>query len=149
MSSIIARSAFRASRPLYASRTLPLRATGVNAGEAAASDREAGKQAMKTGAKRDPELMVLFAVMASAFAFAGYHFANNPTSSSSEKSVSKIHGSEPWNSGGEGKYQYHPHGDTTKEKKDAPSALNVTIIPDVNLPKELHDAFNKYGKPGY
>ena len=33
------------------------------------------------------------------------------------------------------KYRYHPGGDKSKPLKDAPSALNVVIIPDVNLPK--------------
>ena len=31
--------------------------------------------------------------------------------------------------------QYHPHGDPSKPRKDAPSALNEVIIPNVNLPK--------------
>ena len=48
MSSIIGRVAFRASRPL--------RATGISAGEGA--DKAAGKEALRTGAKRDPELYV-------------------------------------------------------------------------------------------
>lgn len=33
------------------------------------------------------------------------------------------------------KYQYHPGGDKTKAPKDAPSALNSVIIPNVTLPK--------------
>jgi hypothetical protein len=42
----------------------------------------------------------------------------------------------PWETGaGEGKYRYHPGGDSSAEPKDAPSAINVTIVPDVNLPK--------------
>ena len=48
MSSIIGRAAFRASRPL--------RATSINAREGA--DKAAGKEALRTGAKRDPELYV-------------------------------------------------------------------------------------------
>jgi hypothetical protein len=32
-------------------------------------------------------------------------------------------------------YQYHPGGDTSKPKKDAPSPLNSVIVPNVNLPK--------------
>ena len=50
----------------------------------------------------------------------------------------------PWQSGGStkqgapdehGKYQYHPGGDRTKAPKEAPSALNSVIVPNVNLPK--------------
>jgi hypothetical protein len=46
----------------------------------------------------------------------------------------------PWESGStEGKYQYHPGGDTSLAPKDAPSAINVVVIPDVNLPKVRND----------
>jgi len=48
MSSIIGRSAFRATRPL--------RATGINPSSGA--DKQAGRDALKTGARRDPELYV-------------------------------------------------------------------------------------------
>jgi hypothetical protein len=41
----------------------------------------------------------------------------------------------PWETSTEGKYQYHPGGDPSKEPQDAPSAINVVIVPDVNLPK--------------
>jgi hypothetical protein len=53
MSSIIGRAAFRASRPL--------RASGINAGAenaASAASREADKNALKQGARKDPELYV-------------------------------------------------------------------------------------------
>ena len=33
------------------------------------------------------------------------------------------------------KYQYHPGGDRNKAPKDAPSALNSVIVPNVTLPK--------------
>ena len=33
------------------------------------------------------------------------------------------------------KYQYHPGGDPKSQPKDAPSALNSVIVPNVNLPK--------------
>ena len=33
------------------------------------------------------------------------------------------------------KYKYHPGGDVNKPLKNAPSALNVVIFPEVNLPK--------------
>ncbi len=73
--------------------------------------------------------------MSGAFGLAGWHFSRNPTSSSSENKVSMAPGSEPWNTGSDAKYQYHPGGDRSKGKKDAPSALNEVIIPGVNLPK--------------
>ncbi|KAI4248417.1 MAG: hypothetical protein L6R40_000976 [Gallowayella cf. fulva] len=78
-----------------------------------------------------------------------------PTSSSSEASVSMAEGTMPWQTssakGGDEhfKYQYHPGGDKTKAPKDAPSALNSVIIPNVTLPKKTHDQFNKWGKEGY
>jgi hypothetical protein len=60
-------------------------------------------------------------------------------------------GAMPWQTDGKGdfKYQYHPGGDRTRGKKDAPSALNTVIVPNVNLPTELHEKFNKWGKDGY
>jgi hypothetical protein len=33
------------------------------------------------------------------------------------------------------KYQYHPRGDKSAAPKNAPSALNTVIIPNVDLPK--------------
>jgi hypothetical protein len=53
MSSIIARSAFRA-----APRLQPTPALRRWASAAAEGERQAGKDALKTGAKRDPELYV-------------------------------------------------------------------------------------------
>jgi len=41
----------------------------------------------------------------------------------------------PWETGSSGKYQYHPGGDPNVPPKDAPSAVNVVVIPNVNLPK--------------
>jgi hypothetical protein len=56
MSSIIARSAFRAAPRFQAAPGLRRWATAQAEG-----DRESGKQALKTGAKRDPELYVCHA----------------------------------------------------------------------------------------
>lgn len=82
--------------------------------------------------------------MTGAFALAGWHFSRNPTSSSSEQNVSMAANSEPWKSeSGTGKYQYHPGGDQSK-RRDAPSALNEVIVPNVNLPKVRLPC----GKPG-
>lgn len=87
--------------------------------------------------------------MSGAFGLVGWHFSTNPTSSSSENVVSQAVDSEPWKTGGDAKYQYHPHGDKSRGRKDAPSALNEVIIPNVNLPKSLHERYNKWGKEGY
>jgi hypothetical protein len=58
MSSIVGRSAFRASRPLrsafQSTRPQWQQATSAQAG----ADREAGREALRRGAKRDPELYV-------------------------------------------------------------------------------------------
>lgn len=57
-----------------------------------------------------------------------------PTSSTSEQKVP--HAGMPWETGsGEGKYSYYPGGDRSAEPKEAPSAVNVVVVPDVNLPK--------------
>jgi len=47
----------------------------------------------------------------------------------------------PWETGAtEGKYRYHPGGDGSLAPKDAPSALNVVVVPNVNLPKvRIHE----------
>ncbi len=45
-------------------------------------------------------------------------------------------GGMPWEgTPSEGKYQYHPDGDSFATPKEAPSAVNVVVVPDVNLPK--------------
>ncbi|KAF2679483.1 hypothetical protein K458DRAFT_422288 [Lentithecium fluviatile CBS 122367] len=148
MSSIIGRSALRAAPRL---RATPIpRRWASSSSTASANERQASKDALKTGAKRDPELYVLLAIMSGIFGVAGWHFSRSPTSASSERSVNQAANSKPWEEGGgEGKYQYHPGGDINAPKKNAPSALNVVIIPNVTLPKELHDQYNKWGKDGY
>ncbi len=43
----------------------------------------------------------------------------------------------PWETGAtEGKYRYHPGGNKNAEPRDAPSAVNVVVVPDVSLPKQ-------------
>ncbi|TVY27969.1 Uncharacterized protein LHYA1_G003532 [Lachnellula hyalina] len=109
------------------------------------------------GARRDPELFVLFGVMSGAFGLAGFYFGRKPTSSTSEAKVNIAKGSMPWQTEStkgdeareEFKYQYHPGGDPKNPPKDAPSALHSVIVPNVNLPKELHEKYNKWGKDGY
>lgn len=50
----------------------------------------------------------------------------------------------PWETGsGEGKYQYYPGGDKNAAPKDAPSAINVVVVPDVTLPKVRHSDSGK------
>lgn len=49
--------------------------------------------------------------------------------------MAQVEHSEPWKTGNDARYQYHPGGDPSRGKKDAPSALNEVIIPNVNLPK--------------
>ena len=73
----------------------------------------------------------------------------SPTTSTSENPVTIAKGGMPWEAGTAGKYQYHPGGDPSKAPRDAPSALNVVVVPDVTLPRELHDKYNKWGKDGY
>ncbi|KAG8167616.1 hypothetical protein KVR01_003305 [Diaporthe batatas] len=102
---------------------------------------------LKQETKRNPELMILGAVMVAAFGGAGLYFGRSPTSSTSEQKVP--HAGNPWETGGQGKYQYYPGGDRSAEPKDAPSAVNTVVVPNVNLPKELHEKYNKWGKDGY
>ncbi|KAI9833309.1 MAG: hypothetical protein M1819_003704 [Sarea resinae] len=117
---------------------------------------QAGEQAgvLKQGAKRDPELYILMGVMSGVFGLAGFYFGSKPTSAVSEQKVSMAKDSLPWQSettaGDEAradfKYKYHPGGDPTNPPKEAPSALHSVVIPNVNLPKELHEKYNKWGK---
>ncbi|KAK4452928.1 hypothetical protein QBC34DRAFT_20841 [Podospora aff. communis PSN243] len=109
-----------------------------------------GEEALKAETKKNPEIAILGGVMVCALAGAGFYFGRTPTKSTSENTVPLAKNSMPWESGsGEGKYQYHPGGDASAAPKDAPSAVNVVIVPNVNLPKELHDKWNKFGKDGY
>jgi len=106
---------------------------------------------LTAGAKRDPELYALMGVMCSIFGVAGYYFGRNPTAATSEEKVAIA--ALPWSEGARpdamAKYKYHPGGDTRNPPKDAPSALHSVVIPNVNLPKELHEKFNKWGKEGF
>ncbi|EXJ91141.1 hypothetical protein A1O1_04250 [Capronia coronata CBS 617.96] len=118
--------------------TLARRASS-KAGQVAANNTPAP---LKKGARRDPELYILGGIMVGAFALAGFYFGRKPTSATSEADVSVANSSMPWEvAHGEGedskdfKYQYHPKGDRSQAPKNAPSALNTVIIPDVTLPK--------------
>lgn len=110
------------------------------------------KNLLKKSAKKDPELWVLFGVMSGAFGLAGYYFARKPTSPVSEVKVAVAQ--MPWEANDseiqkDYKYRYHPGANPQIPPQEAPSALNVVILPDVTLPKELHEKFNKWGKDGY
>lgn len=50
-------------------------------------------------------------------------------------------GSEPWRAdgGAHGKYMYYPGGDPHNAPREAPTALNVAVLPKVNLPKVSHE----------
>ncbi|KAK9777343.1 hypothetical protein AB5N19_02378 [Seiridium cardinale] len=139
MASMIARRAALSSRA-FSNRTFT---TSVR--RSAQTD-----PALKDETKRNPELFILGGIMCLALGGAGLYFGRTPTKSTSEQSVGMAKSGMPWESGSsEGKYQYHPGGDTSAEPKDAPSAINVVVVPDVNLPKSLHDKYNKWGKDGY
>lgn len=43
------------------------------------------------------------------------------------------------------KYQYHPHGDKNQPLREAPSALNTVIVPNVTLPKVISSPFVSIG----
>lgn len=80
--------------------------------------------------------------MSGAFGLAGFYFGRKPTSATSEAEVSVAHSSMPWEVDHDHddhskhfKYQYHPKGDKSAQPKNAPSALNTVIVPNVTLPR--------------
>ncbi|KAI1437825.1 hypothetical protein GGR50DRAFT_607129 [Xylaria sp. CBS 124048] len=134
MASIIAR------RALLSSRTFSTSARRL---------AESGEPVLKTEGKRNPEIMILGGVMVLALGGAGLYLGRSPTSTTSEEDTVRKSGM-PWETGAaEGKYRYYPGGNENAEPKDAPSAVNVVVIPNVTLPKHLHDKYNKWGKDGY
>ncbi|KAK0749605.1 hypothetical protein B0T18DRAFT_389165 [Schizothecium vesticola] len=109
-----------------------------------------GEEALKSETRKNPEIAILGGVMVCALAGAGFYFGRTPTQSTAETPVAMAKNSMPWESGSsEGKYQYHPGGDASVAPKSAPSAVNTVVVPDVSLPKELHEKWNKWGKDGY
>jgi hypothetical protein len=87
-------------------------------------------------------LQVLLGIMSGAFGLAGFYFGRKPTTATSEAEVSVAESSMPWQVDHDHedhskhfKYQYHPKGDTSQTPRNAPSALNTVIIPNVTLPK--------------
>jgi hypothetical protein len=89
--------------------------------------------------------------MSGAFGLAGYYFGRKPTSATSEADVSVANSSMPWQVDDHDhddnskyfKYRYHPRGDRNQAPKNAPSALNTVIIPNVTLPKVRPFNYNK------
>ncbi|KAH0036113.1 hypothetical protein KCU78_g1936, partial [Aureobasidium melanogenum] len=153
----------RIFRPFF-SVTKPLRSpSGWNAGEGGAkpsqmlthTDPRAEHKKLVREARKDPELWVLYAVTAGGFALAGWFGGAHLgrvyyTRDRTEKDTTKINDTEPWKEGGEGnmgKYRYHDR--SAGRVRDAPSALNSVIVPNVNLPRELHEKYNKWGKEEY
>ncbi|EOD48614.1 uncharacterized protein LTHEOB_5076 [Neofusicoccum parvum] len=136
-----------------ASRSLPrtLPATRVLPGSIRKASTESNPQAkdlFARFAKLDPELYGILTVTLGAIGAFAYFFAGNPTSATDSRKVPAVQGSEPWRTEGtHGKYMYYPQGDTKNAPREAPSALNVVVLPEVNLPKELHEKYNKWGKP--
>lgn len=84
--------------------------------------------------------------MVLTFAGAGLYFGRTPTASTSESTVGMASSGMPWETGAsEGKYRYHPGGDPSQAPQDAPSAVNVVVVPDVTLPKVCARATPKHG----
>lgn len=82
-----------------------------------------------------PFAQPLWIIVGTTLSVAGWYLTRNPTTSNSENKVGKTEGSEPWHTGKHAKYEFHPHGDTSAPRKEAPSALNEVIVPNVTLPK--------------
>ncbi|KAF9776122.1 hypothetical protein IL306_005734 [Fusarium sp. DS 682] len=114
--------------------------------------QEHQKAELQKESRRNPEILmdelqILGGVMVAALGGAGYYLGRSPTGATSESPVNIA--AHPWESGSSGKYQYHPGGDPSAAPRDAPSALNVVVVPNVTLPAELHEKYNKWGKDGY
>ncbi len=82
--------------------------------------------------------------MSGAFGLAGFYFGRKPTSATSQAEISVADSSMPWqvehdhdhdDHSKHFKYQYHPKGDRNAAPRNAPSALNTVVIPNVTLPK--------------
>lgn len=74
MSAIIGRAAFRAARPAQLRAIRPRFSSTAAGGAGNEADQKAGKEVLKKGAQRDPELYILFAIMSGVFGLAGWHF---------------------------------------------------------------------------
>merc|ERR1711900_94345 len=63
---------------------------------AAAAAKSGEGNVLNQGARRDPELYILAAVMSGAFGLAGFYFGRKPTSATSQAEVSVANSSMPW-----------------------------------------------------
>ncbi|TIA59076.1 hypothetical protein D6C77_05097 [Aureobasidium pullulans] len=142
--------------------TRSLRESGVNAGQSGARlsehlthrDPRPEHKKLLREARKDPELYILYILTAATVGAYGWYQPHFWAAITGETKVSKIEGTEPWKDGAEGstgKYRYHARATPGKEArvKDAPSALNTVIVPNVNLPRSLHEKYNKWGKDEY
>ncbi|KAI4746014.1 hypothetical protein E4T50_03603 [Aureobasidium sp. EXF-12298] len=155
MSRRFAQQMFRTTRSL---RT----PSGYNAGEGGVKldknfiprdPRPESKKLMKE-IRKDPELYILFVITAATVGAYGWYQPHFWASVTGETRTSRIEGTKPWEDGAEGstgKYRYQTRASPGKEAKikDAPSALNSVIVPNVNLPRKLHEKYNKWGKDDY
>jgi hypothetical protein len=91
MSAIIGRAAFRAARPAQVRLVRPRFSSTTASAAGHDADKQAGKDALTKGAKRDPELYILFAIMSGVFGLAGWHFCKLP------QSFIELHGRGPDN----------------------------------------------------
>ncbi|KAF2405294.1 hypothetical protein EJ06DRAFT_20221 [Trichodelitschia bisporula] len=147
MTTAIGRAALRSTRRLRAAHIMaddaPMYQKFTHA------DNSAGQRALREGAKRDWELVPLYIITAATVSFGFGYFFSHPTGKVGAPAlVPKVANSEPWkDSSTKGAYKYVPHSDLRNPPKNAPSAMHSVIVPNVTLPRSLHQEFNKYGKP--
>jgi hypothetical protein len=83
---------------------------------------------------------ILFGITAATVGAYGWYQPHFWASVTGETRTSRIDGTEPWKDGAEGstgKYRYQTRASPGRDAKvkDAPSALNSVIVPNVNLPR--------------
>ena len=110
---------------------------------------------LKQGAKRDPELFILAAVVGLGMAGVGYFSGLKSQKPNSESSVVMAkHEAMPWTATDAEKnadhhemykYRYHPGGDPRNPAREAPSALHRTLV-SVRASDEIREKFDKQGK---
>ncbi|KEQ68598.1 hypothetical protein M436DRAFT_58231 [Aureobasidium namibiae CBS 147.97] len=104
--------------------------------------------------RKDPEIYLIFALTAATVGAYGYYQPHFWAAIAGQTRTTQIEGTKPWEDGAEGstgKYRYQTRAGPGKEvrTKDAPSALNSVIVPNVNLPRKLHEKYNKWGKEDF
>lgn len=83
---------------------------------------------------------LIFALTAATVGAYGYYQPHFWATIAGQTRTTQIDGTKPWEDGAEGctgKYRYQTRASPGKEArtKDAPSALNSVIVPNVNLPR--------------